>query len=217
MQKTLSILIATAVLVVAGPAAGAEPPGGDSPQAVAARLAKASETKDFAEMAACIDPSSRSEMAQGLILGTTMMVAFAGFGAEMAGEMADALSDDAEQVDSAKEEAEVNVEELTENYRKVLAAHGLEKMMDEDPSEEGDFDQLLEGVDEVALIADLMAFMDGFPGSEESEEEESPMVPTDLTDYQVDGDTATAQGPEGPVHFVKIDGRWYLKADNEGM
>lgn len=216
MQKRLSILIATAVLVAAGPVAGAEPPGGDSPQGVAARLAKASETKDFAEMASCIDPSSRSEMAQGLILGTTMMVAFAGFGAEMAGEMVDAMSDDAEQVESAKEEAEVNVEELTEDYRKVLEAHGLERMMDEDPSEDGDFDQLLEGVDEVALIADLMAFMDGFPGTGESEEE-SPMVPTDLTDYQIDGDTATAQGPEGPVHFVKIDGRWYLKADDEGM
>jgi hypothetical protein len=187
-------------------------------------MAAAAENEDFAELAACMDPASRSEMAQGLLMASTMMVAFAGFGEAMAGEIGEGMAEafgeegeaaDAEALAAAQAEAAAEVEALTNRYRDVLAAHGLERMMDEEPSGEADLDEMLAEVDDVALVGDLMDFMASFPGSEE-EEDEGSMLPTDITDFQIDGDSATAQSPEGPVEFVRIDGRWFFKADTSG-
>lgn len=210
----------------AASAAVAEPPGGESPQALVERMAAAAENGDFRDLAACMDPESRSEMAQGLLAATTMMVAFADFGGAMAGEMAEGMAEAfgeegaeeeaAEAGEAAREAAAAETAELMESYRAILAEHGLERMMDEDPGGEEDLDDLLAGVDQIELIGDLMDFMDGFPGSES--EQTSPMMKaSDVTDYVIDGDHATARSPDGPVEFVRIDGRWYAKAGPGGM
>ncbi len=219
MREVLSVLL-VGVSVLTGSVFAADAPGGESPQAVVERISSAAERGDFADLAACMDPDSRAEMAEGLVMATTMMIAFAGFGGAMAGEMAEGMAEafdeegaeiDAE-AEAAQDAAAAEVEALTQSYRQVLAKHGLEKMMDEDPSGEEDFASLLAGVDQAALIGDLMVFMQSFPGAEDSGDSPTPLA-SDVTDYEIHGDHATARSPEGPMEFVKIDGRWFLKAN----
>jgi hypothetical protein len=219
MREILSVLL-VGIPVLTGPGFAAGEPGGESPQAVVERMSSATERGDFADVAACLDPDSRAQMAEGLVVATTMMVAFAGFGGAMAGEMAEGMAEafgqeDTEvdvEAEAAQEAAATEIEALTQNYRAVLAKHGLEKMMDEEPSAEEDFGTLLAGVDQAALIGDLMAFMKSFPGAEEAGEDPMPLA-SDITEYEIHGDHATARSPVGPVEFVRVDGRWYLKAD----
>src|SRR4029453_1296410 len=84
-------------LALPWPALGATPskkqPGAESPQALVARFKAAAAKDDFLEVVDCIDPASRRELATGLVVGTTMMVAFLGMGSEMAAGMAEGVAE----------------------------------------------------------------------------------------------------------------------------
>src|ERR1051325_3742599 len=85
------MLLALAVLPL--PLLAAKQPGAESPQALVARLRAAAEENDFPELVDCIAPKERQEMAAGLVLGTTMMVAFMDMGSEMATGMGQAMTE----------------------------------------------------------------------------------------------------------------------------
>jgi hypothetical protein len=235
------VLVALLLVSLAAPVAlfAAKPPGGDTPQAVAARMKAAAEHDDFKEMVECIAPAQRKEMAVGLVLGTTMMVAFLDMGSEMAMGMAQGMSEamtdgadktaeqTAEQkaaMEKAKAEAKRKADELKGKHEAIMVRYGLKErmaaMQAEGHEAGGNPDEaigkLLAGVDERALIADLLGFMGAMGEAQGGGEAKKPMTfPTEITDYKITGDQATARAGEETVKFLRVDGRWYLAPDEK--
>jgi hypothetical protein len=213
--------------VWASPAPPAEPPGGETPQAVVARARAAAENKDFAELAACMAPADRGEMAVGLLMASSMMVAFLDVGNEMASGMAEAMGAEAEQApapepDPQAEEVTAKAEALRLRHEEILAKHGLTDRLEAGPGFEASEDpaaaaaKLLEGVDTIALIGDLTGLLGELGESGWDEESGGPLRPgVEITDYAIDGDAATARGGDEVIEFVRVDGRWYLRAPAE--
>lgn len=218
------------LLLAALPAAAAvkrEPPGADSPQAVVARLEKASQTNDFAEVAACVTPEDRKELAMGLLVGTTMMVAFSQMGGEMAGSMAEGMTEgmtgqemsakDKAELEKQKKKAAEEAKKVETKFRAVLEKNGLSEFFSEDPAAEskpGDQEKAmaaLDKADQVALIGDLMGLLESL-GENQAKEKKPVELPGKVTDYKIQGDKATAKAGDETVEFLKIGGRWYLKA-----
>jgi hypothetical protein len=216
------------------PLLAATQPGAESPQALVARLKAAAQKNDFGELVDCIAPTDRREMAAGLVLGTTMMVAFMDMGSDMAMGMAQGMAEGvsgseltAEQkaeMEKGKAEAKAKTAELRGRYEAILQRHGLKDRMEALQAEGGEtsggspeeaIGKLLAGVDERALITDLMGFMSAL-GESQGQEEKKPIdLPGEVTDYKIDGDHATAKAGDETVRFVKVDGRWYFEPSKD--
>jgi len=173
-------------------------------------------------------------MAAGLVLGTTMMVAFMDMGSEMASGMAqgmaDAMGDNSAQTadqkaaaEKAKAEAKAKSAELHGRYDAIMQRYGLKDRMEQmqangrddgTPPEEA-IGKLLAGVDERALIVDLMGFMNALGESQGQGDKKPFSLPSEVTDYKIDGDHATAKAGSETVEFVKVDGRWYFAPENK--
>ena len=236
-SRFVTLAVAALFAVHAGAAyAATQPYGGESPEAVVERVRAAAENEDLGEMAACLSPSDRSTLSLTMVMMTGMVVAFASMGAEMGAGMAEGMAEafeDEEMSDEAKrerdaemaaqrDEAAAGVAAITGEYEAILERHGLmELMSDDDAMDDADPAAMLAGVDQVALLQDLMGFLDAMPGESEEGEEgdggggDSPVdVPHgELTGLAVDGDHATGKLGDEDVEFVKVDGRWYLSLD----
>ncbi|HEX6203640.1 MAG TPA: hypothetical protein VF100_11600 [Thermoanaerobaculia bacterium] len=97
-----AVVLALALLLVlpAGSLAAAVELGAATPEELVARINRSAETKDFAELAACLAPEDRASMSLMMILGASMMTAFAQMGAglaegmaEMGAEMAEGMTE----------------------------------------------------------------------------------------------------------------------------
>ena len=208
-----------------------EPPGADSPQAVIARLEKAGQAKDLPGMAACLAPEDRTEITKGMLMAATMMVAFAQMGPGMADQMAEGMSnlgDDSENPKSAQEkakekaerdkqtqEAQKKVKEMETQYRGILKKNGLPDFFSEDGQKKAgpdEADAVLQKIDQIALLDDLMGFLDKMDTGENQEPEKPFELPGKVTDYKIQGDRATARAGNETIDFVKVGGRWFMKA-----
>ena len=229
----LAVLPLLALASVPMPLLAAKQPGADSPQALVARLRAAAEKNDFPELVDCIAPKERQEMAAGLVLGTTMMVAFMDMGSEMAGGMAQGMAEGMSgseltaeqkaQAEKAKAEAKAKSAELHGRYDAIMQRYGLKDRMEQmqangrddgSPPEEA-IGKLHAGVDERALIVDLMGFMNALGESQGQGDKKPFSLPAEVTDYKIDGDHATAKAGSETVEFVKVDGRWYFAPENK--
>lgn len=229
------VSVALALLLVALPAAAARKPyGGDSPQDVVARLKAAAEGQDMAEVMACLDSDSRREMAMMMVAGVGMMVAFSAMGTEMAGSMAEAMTDGATEgeddeaaakakaeIEEQKSEAQAKAEELAKRYEAILVRHNITEAMSDDTPVPDDpqarraaLAKALADTDEIALIGDLMAMMTEVGGGEGMKSSPVDLGP-EVTDYRIEGDRATAKAGDETVRFVKVDGRWYMRPEEE--
>ena len=226
-RGSICVLLILQLLLLSGPARAGEPLGADSPQELVERMIAAAESGDFAEMAACMAPEPRAEMAVMMVAMASMMVAFMDMGAGMAGDMAEAFSDEemtAEQkaeVEAAQREAAEKTAAVQAGYEEILRRHGLEEMLAEEaaggPEGEADLHELLEGVDEIALLRDLIGFLEEIGDEEEGvPEEDAPFeIPDEIGEIDVEGDRATANAGDDVLEFVRIDGRWYFEPPNE--
>lgn len=200
------------------------PLGAESPEALVERMRKAAEEKNVRELAACMEPESRRQMAEGMFLGASMMVAFSGMAegmGEMAGEMAgavagavggeEAAADAKEKVAAGTEAAGVNAAGMAERFNALLARHGLPTLDDESDGGKEMFDKALANADQVALIGDIGDFLEAEMDESEDSGEKSPVPVGELADLAIDGDRATARIGEEAVEFVRIDGRWFFK------
>lgn len=209
-----------------------EPPGADSPQALVARMQKAAEQRDMREMISCLAPDARREMTMVMLAGAGMMIAFMSMGSAMAdaaGEMAEGMSgeelgaEQKAQLEKGKKEAEAKAAELTGRFEAILDRHGVTAMMEDDTPLPEDPEQrsaalakMFAKTDEIALFDDVMGLLSEVGESKEGAEPPSPIeVPQNVTDYQIDGDHATAQAGDETLHFVRIDGRWYGMPDEK--
>ena len=224
-------LVASMLALLASPLplAAASQPGAESPQALVAKVRAAAEKNDFPGIVDCIAPAERREMAAGLVMGTTMMVAFLDMGSGMAMDMGEAMAEGmsgseltAEQkaeMEKGKAEAKKKSAELQARHDAILTKYGIKQRMESMQAEGDDgggspeeaIGKLLQGVDERALIVDLMGFMESLgeakPGGDEGKK---PFELGEVTDYKIQGDRATAKAGDETVDFVKVDGRWYL-------
>ena len=228
-----SLSAALALLLVALPClAASKPYGGESPQALVARMKAAAAAKDMGEMMACLAPSARREMAMVMVAGAGMMIAFAGMGAEMAGGMAQGLAEGmtgeemtAEQkaeMEKGKREAEAKTAELTKRYEAILERHGITAMMEDDsplPEEPAARDAALAKMfaktDEIALLTDLLGMMSELGGEEGMKSGPVELGP-EVTDYRIEGDHGTARSGDETLRFVRVDGRWYFEPEEKG-
>jgi hypothetical protein len=228
----LACVLALFLPAAATAAAGSSVPlGADSPEALVKRLNAAAEKNDFAEIAACLAPPDRAAMSMMMVLAATMMTAFMGMGSEMATGMAEAFQDEASMTAEQKAQAAAEKKKMEEQaaaqqkkLEAVLDKYGVTELMEQDHGDIGDdpaknAEKLLAGVDQVGLITDLMAFLEesGMKDTEGGDAKPPLSVPMgDLTDLKVEGDTATGTINGEPAHFVKVDGRWYVKMPEEG-
>jgi hypothetical protein len=173
-------------------------------------------------------------MAMMMVAGVGMMVAFSAMGTEMAGSMAEAMTDGAAEdadeeaaaeakaeVAEQKSEAQAKAEELAKRYEAILTRHHITDAMNDDtpvPDEpqarRAALAKALANTDEIALIGDLMAMMAEVGGGEGMNSSPVDLGP-EVTDYRIDGDRATAKAGDETVRFVKVDGRWYVRPEEE--
>jgi hypothetical protein len=153
-----------------------------------------------------------------MILMSSMTVAMGGMGSEMAGGLAEAMSEEMSDEEKAAADAKMNeakaeAMKMEEKLEKIFESHGAAQWLDEEDTSEPS----LEGVDQIGLIRDLQAFMrDLDPDSED----QPKSVPTgELEDLVIEGDRATGRIGGENAEFVKVDGRWFVKmleGDDEG-
>ncbi len=233
MRHARNVVVWTLVWALAAPLA-AEPPGAATPQALVARMQAAAAKNDLGELMACMAPDDRREMAIGMVAGVTMMVAFMGMAGGMAEGMAEGMAgedqkpEDKAKLEAAKKEAEEKSAAMQKKVEGVLKKHGVDKMMEDPtplPEEPATRSKALaamfKGTDEIALTKDLIGLLEEIGKAEGKEEKPKPVeAPQSVSDYKISGDTATAKAGDETLDFVRIDGRWYLRApqkDKEGM
>jgi hypothetical protein len=208
--------VALAVLLNAPlPALAAD--GADSPQGVVDALKTAAEAEDFPAIARLLAPGARAEMTAALVVGVSMMVAFAQMGTEMGGEMAEAFAEEGatETTEEQTAAAESKVSELEAQLEAIFEKHGLAEALEEMEGAEGEsgpeaLAARLAGVDQPVLIGELLGLMKSL-GDEGPQMSSSKVIPDGaLEGLVIDGDSANGTVNGEPAHFVKVDGRWYL-------
>jgi len=192
--------------------------GAASPEALATRFAAAARTHDLPEVARCLAPEPRTELTAGFFASAMMVVAFSQMGAEMGGAMSDAFGDEMTEEQRAEAEAELERarargKEIEGRLTALLEKHGIDPPSEDEAmdAEATGLEEDLAKVDQPALLADLVAFMDQL--SEEGEmtaTRDETEIPEEFSGLAIDGDRATAKLGDRDVELVRIDGRWYF-------
>lgn len=220
--------------------AAKQPYGGATPQELVERMQAAAEAGDFGEIMACMAPDDRKAMGGIMVSMGVMMVGFSQMAVDMGGAMADGLGEafageeemDPEEkarMEAEMAEAQAEADAMMARLREVLEPHGLAGMLDEDfepgSAEDQALDEALENADMIALTEDMMALLaemddgedgeDGGMMGDPSEEAAPEWATQEVTDFRIDGDTATAQAGDETLEMIRVDGRWYFAPEME--
>jgi hypothetical protein len=208
------VVLMSAALAAPAPSRAAGPPlGAETPEKLVERMRQSAEKKDFRELASCLAPAPRKELAQMIWMGATMMIGMATTMGTMAQGMGEAIAGDAKEgepkkADADKPKVDPKLEALAKRYDDVAHKHGLPGLKDENSS--ADPAKLFDKVDAVEVVGDFGALLDGI-GEATGEAAPAPPVPAGkLEGLKIDGDKASAQLDGEPITFVKIDGRWFI-------
>ncbi|HEX4953935.1 MAG TPA: hypothetical protein VF017_11145 [Thermoanaerobaculia bacterium] len=210
------VTLLTLLLTVAPAFAAGKPLGAESPEKVVERMRDAAEKEDLRELAACLAPEPRRELAMGMWLASTMMIGMAdamgGMAIGMGEEMAEAMGAEEkaaqEQAAQAKKELDAKLAGLKLRYDALAKKHGLPALSDEEP--QGDPEALFAKVDAVEVTGDYFDLLKGIADAT-GETDTAPKVSADqLTDLVIDGDRASGRLGAEPIKFVKLEGRWYV-------
>jgi hypothetical protein len=218
LRRHLAALVVCSLALNPAVAHAATPLGADTPQALVARMNKAAQTKDMAEIAACLDPESRTQLAAMMMLAGVMMVGFMGMGSEMGAGMTEAMGDQTaeakQKAAASKKEADAKIAKAKAGMTAVFKKHGLPDMMDEKaPEPTGDPKELFAKIDQPAFIKDMIGFLETIGEGKEKGDSPTDKMPDmkSVTDYKITGNTATAKAGSETLDFVKVDGKWFLK------
>ena len=199
-------------------------PGAETPEALVERMKAGAAKEDFAEIAACLTPKNRTEMAMAMYMGATMMVAFADMGVEMGGAMADGMAgmageasaEDKKKAEEQKAKAKEEVAKLKTAYSNLVTKYGLPAMPKEGEAEkpqpsQAEIEKLFAGIDQGAFLNDALAVMKAMPGDHKDEGGPVKIPEGGLENLKIEGDKATGTVGADAFTFVKIDGRWYVE------
>ena len=199
-------------------------PGAETPELLVARMKAAATKEDFSEIAACLTPKNRTEMAMAMYMGATMMVAFAEMGAEMGGAMADGMAgmagemsaEDKQKAEAQKAETTKAIAGMKTAYNDLVKKYGLPEMPKEgepekpEPSQE-EIGKLFANMDQGAFLNDALAVMKAMPGEESKDSGPVKIPEGGLENLKIDGDKATGTVGDEAFTFARIDGRWYIE------
>lgn len=206
------VVLMSAALAAPSPSRAAGPPlGAETPEKLVERMRQSAEKKDFRELASCLAPEPRKELAQMFWMGATMMIGMATTMGTMAQGMGEALAGEAKEgepkADADKPTVDPKLAALAKRYDEVAHKHGLPGLKDENSS--ADPATLFAKIDAVEVVGDFGALLDGI--GEATGEAAAPPVPVGkLEGLKIDGDRATGRLDDEPITFVKIDGRWFI-------
>ena len=199
-------------------------PGAETPEALVERMKAGAAKEDFAEIAACLTPKNRTEMAMAMYMGATMMVAFADMGAEMGGAMAEGMAgmagepsaEDKKKMEEQKAKAKADIAGLKTAYNNLVTKYGLPAMPKEGEPEkpeptQADIEKLFASIDQGAFLNDALAVMKAMPGEHKDESGPVKIPEGGLENLKIEGDKATGTVGPDAFSFVKIDGRWYVE------
>lgn len=205
--------------------AGKALPGAETPEALVERMKAGAAKEDFGEIAACLTPKNRTDMALAMYMGATMMVAFADMAVEMGGSMADGMAgmagepsaEDKQKAEEQKAKAKQEVAGMKTAYDALVTKYGLPALPKEgeaekpEPTQE-EMEKLFANIDHGAFLADAMKVLKAMPGSEKEGDASPVKIPdAGLTNLKIEGDRATGNIGEEAFTFVRIDGRWYVE------
>jgi hypothetical protein len=213
---------APAAAAAAAPAAEKKLPGAETPELLVERMKAGAAKEDFSEIAACLTPKNRTEMAMAMYMGATMMVAFAEMGAEMGGGMAEAMAgemsaEDKEKAEEQKAKAKADIAGLKTAYNNLVTKYGLPAMPKEGEPEKPEptqveIEKLFANIDQGAFLNDALAVMKAMPGEDKADKSGPVQIPEGgLQNLKIEGDKATGTVGPDAFTFVKIDGRWYVE------
>lgn len=199
-------------------------PGAETPAALVARMKAGAAKEDFGEIAACLTPKSRAEMAIAMYMGATMMVAFSQMGVEMGSGMAEGMAglggepsaEDKQKAADQKAKAMQEIAGLQKAYDALVAKYGLPAMPKEGepekpaPSKE-EMEKLFANLDQGAFLNDALAVMKAMPGEHKSESGPVQIPEGGLENLKIEGDKATGTVGGDAFTFARIDGRWYVE------
>ncbi len=231
MRFVLSLLLSLCLFSQPLLAAAKIESGAATPQALIARMEASYAQGDLVETVACLHPDERAQMALGLTLGAGMMVAFLGMGGELATGMAEGMAEglggeelsaeEKKKLEAGEKELAKKAEGMQSKYDALLKKHGLDEKMKGDGPGLGDDPaaaaKALEGVDTLALVADLFGLINEL-GEGEKLAKGGPLAASGgkLTGLKVTGDRGTVQAGEETLELVRHDGRWYFRAPSKG-
>src|SRR5262245_24005959 len=93
-RATSAVALCLSLALVGSPLAAAKvQAGAESPEALVARIESAAQKGDIGEIAACLAPDDRAEMALALVVGAGMMIGFLGMSGDMGAAMAEGVSE----------------------------------------------------------------------------------------------------------------------------
>ncbi len=219
---------APAGAAAAAPAAEKKLPGAETPELLVERMKAGAAKEDFSEIAACLTPKNRTEMAMAMYMGATMMVAFAEMGAEMGGSMAEGMAgmagdsgepsaEDKQKLEEQKAKAKQEIAGLKTAYNNLVTKYGLPAMPKEGEPEkpeptQAEIEKLFANIDQGAFLNDALAVMKAMPGGDEADKSGPVQIPEGgLQNLKIEGDKATGTVGPDPFTFVRIDGRWYVE------
>lgn len=206
-----ALLLFLPALLLPSSLRAAEPPGAATPEALVARLRAAAQHDDLAEVANCTAPEQRVVWAAAMLRKGKMMMQFFDSGAGAAPAAANAATP-AQQIEAfkARQERIAQPAELQAFHQAILEKHGIAARLAKEgpPANDAAAAELLAGVDQGALIADMTALVDSL--LDPSRREHPKYFPDeDVGPFQVKGDHATAKCGGCQLELVRVDGRWY--------
>jgi hypothetical protein len=195
--------------------------GADSPEALVLRLTAAREAGDFGELAACLTPATRSELALTMIetvpeIGTLILLRQLNESLATVRATAEAVKagrqppPEAASMSARAERNRAAKEERDRSYQALLAKHGLTWFLGRPTSgtSREEARQHLSGTDQLLLLEDLAQMLGAWGQTPLLSGMMEPYAA--ITDLQVSGDSATADGGRILLEMAKIEGRWYL-------
>lgn len=173
--------------------------GGDSPQDVFRRAKVAADHDDMHAFFQLISPDSRAVMGYTMVTGANTAISMK---AAMEGGDGSAAQ---KQLDT------------------LLQKHGVKEYPKEGPPiNQADQDavaavarEMFSGVDVIALIEDLQAFMAQL-GFEGGSSKITGGIEGELANLKIEGNRATATVGGKPGTFVRVNGRWYMEPELKG-
>ena len=210
VSSVLAILVATH----AGLAQGAKPYGAASPQEAVAVINKAAATSDMLAALPVISPTGLKEIASEGVTGLLMVIAFSDPSDPMPGT-------------PSKPKAELDAEKkkyaaAVDLAKGTLKPFGIDTIIGK-PVLAADTQKTLEAAlakaDNVVLIRSLygsLVKLGPMLGMKENPKPPPLVEIGTVTDYKINGDSATAQNGAEVLQFVRISGRWFIEPPAPG-
>ena len=218
MRSRSSLVAAAAMLLALSGAApvaqSAKPSGAASPQEAVAALQKAAAAGDMLQALHVISPGGLKEIANEGVTGLLMVLAFS--------DPDDAMPGSAKPSNTELAAKRKQYKQALDLATQTMKPYGLDALFGKPVLAEDTqrtLNAALDKADNAALVTSLYAsLMKIAPllGMKQNPKPEPFIKTGTVTDYNINGDKATARNNAETMNFIRIGGRWYVEAPTTG-